>query len=63
MGITSPEKISPVTISIAIIPLSSIINIVIMCISRAIAVTNKLDIIIDIMNNIRDNKLIGEYSL
>ena len=63
IGITDPENISPVTISIAIIPLSSIINIVIICIIRHTDVTNRLDINNDIRNNTKDIKFIGRFIL
>lgn len=62
-GIVPPENISPDTINKFIIPFSSIVNIVIMCISNDMDVTNRLDINRDIKNNINDAIDIGGYNL
>ena len=63
MGMDPPDRISPVTINIVMIPLSSIVKIVMICIKSEIEVTMILDSIIVIRNNRKAFILIGVYNL
>ena len=63
MGIVPPDKISPVTINIFIIPLSSMVNIVMIWISSEIDVTIMLDRDMATKNNSMALMLMGAYNL
>ena len=63
MGMVPPDRISPVTINIVMIPFSSIVKIVMICIKSEIDVTVILDNIIVIKNNRKALILIGVYNL
>ena len=63
MGMLPPDNISPDTIKKVMTPLSSIVKMVIICISMAIEVTIRLDNSMDIINMIKALMLMGRYSL